>query len=181
MNGNEEIFKTVVRTKPLVSHEESCVLEQTRNFQISVHGRGKVVPLDVILYTPRKEGEFNNRMRDLCKVAFNRGEKNEISRELQILTIQEQGPSNNSNFAVKIKKSKDDIDEFVQLRDENFSLEQNSSHENLTWRKLLGRTKCVQLEKGITFAMKSVGKEQPEDPIERFSDLLLLLIKQGLD
>ena len=44
---------------------------------------------------------------------------------------------------------------------------------------MLGRRKYAQLEKGITFAMKSVGNEQPEDPIKSFSQQLLLFDKQN--
>ena len=56
-----------------------------------------------------------------------------------------------------------------------------SSVEKESWRTLLGRTKYVQLEKGITFAMKGVGKERPVDPIERFSHLLLLCHNKNME
>ena len=68
------------------------------------------------------------------------------------------------------------LDKVAQGKNEKNDLgkEQKSFMGKKAWRNLLGRQQYNQLEKGIAFAMKGVGNERPDDPIERFSYLLLL-------
>ena len=42
-----------------------------------------------------------------------------------------------------------------------------------SWKEMYGQNQCSQLEKGIAYALKTVSKEKPNNPIERFSQLLL--------
>ena len=48
----------------------------------------------------------------------------------------------------------------------------------LGWKTVFGNSEYGHLEKGISFALKGVGREQPEDPIGRFSQLLICFEKQ---
>ena len=45
--------------------------------------------------------------------------------------------------------------------------------------QVLGEKKYHDLEKGLAFALKIVGKERPSDPIQRFSALLMVFDKDN--
>ena len=55
---------------------------------------------------------------------------------------------------------------------QTFSVEETESSKS-SWQEVIGRDKYADLENGLSFALKVIGREKPEDPIERLAQLLL--------
>ena len=55
---------------------------------------------------------------------------------------------------------------------QTFSVEETESSKS-SWQEVIGRNKYADLENGLSFALKVIGREKPEEPIERLAQLLL--------
>eukprot|EP00090_Calanus_glacialis_P026889 TRINITY_DN42267_c0_g1_i1.p1 TRINITY_DN42267_c0_g1~~TRINITY_DN42267_c0_g1_i1.p1 ORF type:complete len:142 (-),score=39.62 TRINITY_DN42267_c0_g1_i1:102-494(-) len=55
---------------------------------------------------------------------------------------------------------------------QTFSVEQTESSKS-SWQEVIGRNQYADLENGLSFALKVIGREKPDEPIERLAQLLL--------
>ena len=150
---------------------------KSRPFIPAKHSSSKVVSKEV-LNNLKKQGAGEADKDKSYKVVSDMVDKTTaVAKDILKSEANEQvsGPySKNNGF----KKDSVNVIHNKKAVCKNVLKEGISSSGPPSWREVLGRRKYAQLEKGITFAMKSVGNEQPEDPIKSFSQQLLLFDKQ---
>ena len=67
-----------------------------------------------------------------------------------------------------------EFSEIHAVEEEN-KYETCGSHKSIktSWQEMIGRNQYADLEKGLSFALKEIGREKPKEPIERLAQLLL--------